>query len=212
MYTSADETSLPVGFLLPGENFKPIAESRDTGGIKWYLVKSQSGIVGWIKYDHGEQTKKIDHFFRSLPAEPNRISAEVSIGSASAAPRGAVVVPINFSGRSAVVPVIFNHSVTANLVLDTGAAVTMISPTVAASLRVPFTGSGYITGVGGTVPTQIVHVDSVKVGDSEVNDMPIAIHDPFRNASFEGLLGMDFLGRFQIAVDPVKRLLMLTPH
>jgi hypothetical protein len=42
--------------------------------------------------------------------------------------------------------------------------------------------------------------------------MPISIHDLFSNPSFEGLLGMDFLGGFQIAVDPVKNLLILTPR
>jgi hypothetical protein len=149
IYATADETSLPVGVLLPGENGKPIAESWGAGGVKWYLVKSKSGVIGWIKHDDGEQTKKMDNFFRNLPAEPNRISVDISIGSASAAPRRAVIVPINFSGRSAVVPVTFNHSVTANLVLDTGASMTLITGRVAANLRLPFTGSNYVAGIGG---------------------------------------------------------------
>jgi predicted aspartyl protease len=212
IYATADETAPPVGTLHPGEKVKPIAESRGAGGAKWYLVRSQSGVVGWIMHNDGEQTKKIDNFFRNLPAEPNRISTNIPIGSASAAPRGAVTVPIIFSGRSAVVPVIFNRSVSANLVLDTGASMTMITDKLAANLRLPFTGVHYIAGIGGMVRAQVARVDSVKVGEAEVNNMPISIHDPFGNASFEGLLGMDFLGRFQIAVDPVKNLLILTPR
>jgi hypothetical protein len=212
IYAAADETALSVGTLPAGENVTPIAESRGANGVKWYLVKSKSGVVGWIKQDDGEQAKKVDHFFRNLPAEPRAIAVDIPTGSANAAPRGAVIVPIHFSGRSVIVPVTFNHAVTANLVLDTGAAMTMITDKLAANLRLPSIGSNVLVGIGGTVLAQVARVDSVKVGDAEIADMPISIHDPFRNPSFEGLLGMDFLGRFQVAVDPVKKLLILTPR
>ncbi len=199
--------------MLPaGENVTPIAESQGAGGVKWYLVKSQSGIVGWIKQDNGDQANKAAKFFRNLPAEPSGIAVDIPTGPASAAPRGTVIVPINFSGRSVIVPVTFNGSLTANLVLDTGAGMTIITGKVAASLRIPYIGSKYLRGIGGTVRTRVARIDSVKVGDAEVGDMAVSIHDPVGNPTFEGLLGMDFLGRFQVSVDPVKKLLSLTPR
>jgi len=212
VYATADDVSPPVGILPPGANVKPIAESRGAGGVKWYLVKIPQGVTGWIKQTDSTEAKKIADFFRKLPAEPSGMAIEIPNGSAAAAPRGAVIVPINFSGRAVIVPVTFNRLITANLVLDTGASMTMITGTVAANLRIPTTGSGYFTGIGGTVRAQVARVDSVKVGDAEVGGMTISIHDPLRNSSFEGLLGMDFLGRFQVSVDPEKKLLILKSH
>ncbi|MGE5216357.1 MAG: aspartyl protease family protein [Chloroflexota bacterium] len=209
VYAAADDASPPVGILPESENVKPIAESQGAGGTKWYLVKTSQGVTGWIKQNDSEEAKRIADFFRRLPAEPKGIAIDIPTGSASTAPRGAVIVPIQFAGRAVIVPVTFNHSVTANLVLDTGASITMITDKIAANLRVPMIASGYLTGIGGIVPAQVARVDSVNVGDAEVGAMTISVHDPLRSPNFEGLLGMDFLGRFQVSVDPEKKLLIL---
>jgi hypothetical protein len=212
VYATADDASPPVGILPPGANVKPIAESQGAGAVKWYLINTPQGVSGWIKQSDSAEAKKVADFFRRLPAEPSGIAIDIPTGSVAAAPRGAVIVPVNFSGRAVIVPVTFNHSGTANLILDTGASVTMITRKVAADLRIPTTGSSLITGIGGTVRAQVARVDSVKVGDAEVVGMTVSIHDPLRNPNFEGLLGMDFLGRFQVSVDPEKKLLILKPR
>lgn len=87
---------------------------------------------------------------------------------------------------------------------------TMISRRLAASLAIPSTGAGLFSGIGGTVSAQIARVDSIKVGDAEVSGMTVSIHDVSRFPQFDGLLGMDFLGRFQVSVDAAKKLLVLT--
>src|SRR5512135_745139 len=201
VYATADDASPPVGILPPGANVKPSAESQGAGGVRWYLINTPQGVTGWIQQSDSAEAKKVADFFRRLPAEPSGIAIDIPTGSAAAAPRGAVIVPVTF-----------NHSGTANLILDTGASVTMITGKVAADLRIPTTGSGLLTGIGGTVRAQVARVDSVKVGDAEVAGMTVSIHDPLRNSSFEGLLGMDFLGRFQVSVDPEKKLLILKSH
>lgn len=210
IYVSADDNALPIGTMATGETVTPIAETQGAGGIKWYLVKSRSGVVGWIKHGESEQSKKADHFFRSLPPEPSGIAIPIPTTSAAAA-KNAVIVPVTLNGRSIIVPVTFNGTVSANLLLDTGASMTMISRRLASNLALPAIASGLISGIGGTINAQIARVDSIKVGDAEVGGMSVSIHDLSRFPRFEGLLGMDFLGRFHVSVDSSKQVLVLTP-
>jgi predicted aspartyl protease len=211
IYVSADDNALPIGTMTVGETVTPIAETHGPGGIKWYLVKSRSGVVGWIKHDESEQSKKVDHFFRSLPPEPSGIAVRIPTTSAAAAAKNAVIIPVTLSGGSIIVPVTFNGTVSANLLLDTGASMTMISRRLASNLALPAIASGLISGIGGTINAQIARVDSIKVGDAEVGGMAVSIHDLPRFPRFEGLLGMDFLGRFHVSVDSSKQVLVLTP-
>jgi hypothetical protein len=210
VYAAADYSALQIGTLAMGEKVTPLAESQSGGGIKWYLVKTKSGVVGWIRHTDDQQSKTAENFFRSLPTEPAGIAVEIQSTSAGAARLGAVIIPVRVNGRSVIVPVTFNHSLNANLLLDTGASMTMISRRLATNLALASTGAGLFSGIGGTVSAQIARVDSIKVGDAEVSGMTVSIHDVSRFPQFDGLLGMDFLGRFQVSVDATKKLLVLT--
>ena len=98
------------------------------------------------------------------------------------------------------------------LVLDTGAGQTMISKRIANDLRLYSTGAGTRIGVGGAVSVPTATLDAVRVGDADVKNMRVSIHDLPFNAFEEGLLGMDFLGRFQMSLDIEKRVLILSPR
>ena len=211
VYAAADDSALWIGTLSSGEKTTPVAETQTAGGVKWYLVKTKTGVVGWIKHAANEPSKNADSFFRALPAESRDSAVEIPTSSA-AAQRGAMIIPVNLKGRSVIVPVTFNRSVNAELLLDTGASMTMISRRLATNLALPSSGAGLFSGIGGTVSAEIARVDSIKVGDAEVSGMAVSIHDIPRLPHFEGLLGMDFLGRFQVSVDPAKKLLVLTPR
>lgn len=210
VYAAADDSALQIGTLATGEKVTPLAETQSGGAIKWYLIKTRSGVVGWIRHKDNEQSKNAENFFRSLPTEPAGIAVETQTRSADAARRGAVIIPVKLNGRSVIVPVTFNRSLNANLLLDTGASMTMISRRLAANLALPSTGAGLFSGIGGTVSAQIARVDSIMVGDAEVSGMTVSIHDVSRFPQFDGLLGMDFLGRFEVSVDAAKKLLVLT--
>jgi hypothetical protein len=66
-------------------------------------------------------------------------------------------------------------------------------------------------GIGGAVNVDVGVVDSVKVGAAELKNLPISIHDFSPDPRIEGLLGFDFLGRFQMSVDNEKQIIVLTP-
>ena len=211
VYAAADDGGPVVGSLANGEKATPIAETQSAGGAKWYLIRTKSGVIGWIKHADNAHSKAVESFFRSLPHAPPGIGADVRSSAASAAQRGAVTIPVTVNGRSVIVPVTFNHSVNAHLLLDTGASMTMISRRLATVLALPSSGTRLFSGIGGTVSAPIARVESIKVGDAEVSGMAISVHDISRYPHFEGLLGMDFLGRFQVSVDATKKLLVLTP-
>ena len=47
LYPRQDDESEKVAELSPGETLIPMGQSN--GGSEWYMVKTQTGLVGWIK-------------------------------------------------------------------------------------------------------------------------------------------------------------------
>jgi hypothetical protein len=52
----------------------------------------------------------------------------------------------------------------------------------------------------------------LKVGAAEVSDLPIVVHDFSRDPRIDGLLGMDFLGRYRFGLDAQRQVLVLSPR
>jgi hypothetical protein len=212
LYNAPDDSSLPIGVLSSGESPTPIAESVGAGGTKWHLVKTRGGMIGWIKQSEGDHSKKLEKFFQSLPREATVLAVPIPNASASTAPRGSSVVPVQFAGRSAIVSAMLNGMVRGNLILDTGATSTVISRRLAAVLSIRPTGATTGQTVGGVITAPIARLSSVKLGAAEVTDITVIIHDFSRDPRIEGLLGMDFLGQFHVGLDTQKQLLVLSPR
>ena len=73
-------------------------------------------------------------------------------------------------------------------------------------------GSGERAGIGGVVTVDIGKVDSIKVGEAEAQNLQVSVHDFSKDPSVEGLLGFDFLGRYNMSVDSDKQVMVLTPR
>jgi aspartyl protease len=214
IFSAADETATLIETVGDGASLTPMAEMMGAGGVKWFMVKTPAGNVGWIKAGDNSAARQIDGHFRSLPKESTSIGPTSNLPEAGArtSTQGKVTIPIEVRGRHIIVAVTFNDSVTANLVLDTGAGQTMISKRIANDLRLYSTGAGTRIGVGGAVSVPTATLDAIRVGDADVKNMHVSIHDLPLNAFEEGLLGMDFLGRFQMSLDIEKRVLILSPR
>jgi hypothetical protein len=216
VFASADDASPVIESVSDGRALAPIAEMTGAGGVKWFMVKTKSGNVGWIKAGDVSAAKNDDHF-RALPKD------SATIGSAGAASEdisstsksGAITVPVKVLRSTVFVPVSFKHgnsTASAYLALDTGAGQTMISKRIAKDLRLFAIESQRHFGVGGTVVADMAVVDAVRVGSAVIRQMPVTIHDLSGGQGIEGLLGFDFLGRFQMSVDSEKQVLVLTPR
>lgn len=213
LFGAPDESAQLLQSIKKGEVLSPVAETKGAGGAKWYLVRTESGSVGWLKGDDSEQSKKLADFFRSLPDE-TRPSRSISLPEppSGSLPRGTIVVPVEAAGSAVIVPVILNRSLRAYLMLDTGATGTLVSRRIASNLGLPKIGSTKVFTVGGPVTRPIARLRSLKVGEAEVQNLVVLIHDFHPHPRIEGLLGMDFLRRFHVSLDSRKQLLVLNPR
>jgi len=221
VYMATDENSPLIETVRDGGALSPIAETTGPGGVKWFMVKTRSGNVGWIKASDNAEARRVDDHFRTLPRDP--VSFGPSGGSASSAPApttktsatGAITIPVKIERAKVLVPVTLTSglsSVTGNLVVDTGASQTFISKRLARDLRLHAIGNQTSEGIGSSIVADVGRVESVKVGDAEVKNMRVSIHDGSNAFGSEGLLGFDFLGRFQMSIDNDKKVMVLTPR
>jgi predicted aspartyl protease len=107
--------------------------------------------------------------------------------------------------------VVLNETGRGRFLVDTGSSITMVSPKLAA--KVGLTGA---TGppvelhtVGGRTVGPAATVASLRVGDVELRDAPVVVHDP--GPDFDGILGNTILARFRVTVDADRRELLLRP-
>ena len=99
LFTTPDESSEVVATLKSGDEISPLADTLVAEGARWYLVRAKNGTVGWIRQSDTDQSRKLEKFFRALPAEP---SLPVTITPSSLTGR---------SGRNTItVPVVMNGS------------------------------------------------------------------------------------------------------
>jgi predicted aspartyl protease len=220
LFTTADEHSEVIEAIRDGGALAPIAEITGAGGEKWFMVKSRAGNVGWINASDNAAAKRVDEHFRALPKAIYSIgpaitaSSDAPAATAKTSDGGAVTIPVKLHGNAMLVPVSFTNgssSMTANLVVDTGAGQTVLSKRVARALGLLAVDTQTRLGIGGAVNVDVGVVDSVKVGAAELKNLPISIHDFSPDPRIEGLLGFDFLGRFQMSVDNEKQIIVLTP-
>lgn len=214
VFASADDASPVIESVSDGRSLSPIAEMTGAGGVKWFMVKTKSGNVGWIKAGD-VSAAKIDDHFRALPKDPGFIGPSITEPAYTGSATGAITIPVKIDGSKVVVPVSFRNgysSSTGYLAVDTGAAQTMVSKRIARELRLASMGAQKRVGIGGVVTVDVGVVEAVRVGRAEVKNMPVSIHDRVMDLGYEGLLGFDFLGRFQMSVDAEKQVMVLTPR
>jgi hypothetical protein len=133
--------------------------------------------------------------------------------SAAARPPGTTVIKYT-PGQRIMVDVKLNGSFTAQLLLDTGADRTMISPRTLQAAGVAINrpvATGSITGVTGTDRINYVVVDSLEVGEARVGRMPVGSYELAGTGAGDGLLGRDFLDQFRITFEASKGEVHLAP-
>jgi len=213
LFVAADESSEVLATFNTDERYVPLAEILGSDGNKWYLIKLKSGATGWMKESDREVAQKLDSYFKPVPVDLSfpqpRDLPSSPLGSSAG---NKIAVPVENNGSSVIVRVTFNSSLTANLALDTGATTTVVSRRIARSLRLASLGSRMMVGIGGSVVAPVARIESVKVGDAEVSNLQVSIHDFSPDTRVEGLLGLNFLNQFEFSIDARKRQLFLTPR
>lgn len=146
----------------------------------------------------------------SQPSAPAPAAPEAAATSSSAAG----VARIRFTpGQPIMVSAKINGGGTTQLILDTGAQGTLISPTVLAALGISYRDAirTSIKGVTGDANALSVKVDSIEVDGARVGPLMVVAHDSGLGSGRDGLLGRDFLDNFIVTIDNSARVVTLTP-
>ena len=147
---------------------------------------------------------------RNAPPPPPPVST--TAGTAAVKPPGSTVIKYT-PGQRIMVDVKINGGVTAQLLLDTGADRTMISPRTLVAAGVLINqpvATGSITGATGTDRISYVVVESLEVGEARVGRLPVGSYEMAASIG-DGLLGRDFLDQFRITFEAAKGEVHLDP-
>jgi predicted aspartyl protease len=146
-----------------------------------------------------------------LSGEPARVDAPADAAAGEIALRF-----VGADDAAIVVPVWINGEGPFDLVLDTGATYTCVTPEVAARLDLPDQRGavGYGAGVQSAGRVRIVRYDSVRAGAAAAHDMAGCVVDLSSLAAVgtavDGLLGLNFLRGFDVRLDFERAVLTLT--
>jgi hypothetical protein len=149
----------------------------------------------------------------STPSQP-AAAAPAATGPSSEGSAAEGVARIPFTpGRPIVVNARINGGGTTQLILDTGAQGTVISPAALAALGVSYRNAvrGSIKGVTGDANVLAVRIESIEVEGARFGPLLVVSHDAGLGPGTDGLLGRDFLDNFIVTIDSASRLVTLTP-
>jgi predicted aspartyl protease len=136
-----------------------------------------------------------------VPSGPVEASVSDGVTRLAFAPGSPIMVTAKINGRGLV-----------QLMLDTGADRTTISPAALFGLGVSYRDAQKIElrGATGTASAYMVTLESLQVGGARVGPLLISSHDAQLGRDAQGLLGRDFLNHFRVTIDNAKGVVELT--
>lgn len=123
------------------------------------------------------------------------------------------VVPMSNQPKALFVKAFVNNNSLGHFVLDTGATYMSISRDMAEELHLDLKHSAHvpITTANGTIEVPKVVLKSVKVNGLEARNIEATVMDFKTSSNFSGLLGLSFINRFRLTLDPAKGQMTFEP-
>ena len=119
-------------------------------------------------------------------------------------PADVVKVPFDRTGEVMVVEAEVNGKHPARFIVDTGASSVVVTAELAAKAGLTSelkTSPVYVQTAGGVVDAYPSKLKALDVGGAEVKDLSVLVCETMGN-DFDGLLGVNFLNRFNISLNP----------
>jgi predicted aspartyl protease len=112
-----------------------------------------------------------------------------------------------------VVPVRINGHGPYRFLLDTGAANTILSLSIAEGLGIPRGRAYTIISAGGNVSGTVRHLSTLTVGTARLESVEIAVANVplLKTMNVDGVLGSDYLRRFKISIDYDNQVVDIEP-
>lgn len=176
--------------------------------IKWVIVSIlvvlsvPCGAIGEF-YQYEDENGAVN-FTDNLGKIPKKLKKKHKVRSDDDDNPGNSVMRVRIQRNRVLIPATLSYrgnEVKANLVLDTGAEVSTISPTLATRLRIRPEDAdlAYAQGIGsGIQVTGRVSLDYLLVGPNRKYDMAVIV---IESGGYDGLLGMNFLRELRYHVD-----------
>ena len=125
--------------------------------------------------------------------------------------KGGIKVPVEQEGGHFIVTSRINGIDGIRLLIDTGATLSSLRPNVARSIGVDIDDNkrAVINLAVGVANAIIAHVDQIEIGEARLNDLKINVIEMPVSIKEDGLLGMNFLGRFKWLIDDEENILYL---
>ena len=125
---------------------------------------------------------------------------------------GVTVIPLKPIGKHFFVPLVLNNTLETELMIDTGASITAISPVIAEQLGLTaLEPEGYIklNTAGGNVEAPYYILPNMQFGGYILENFRIAVLGSFAQTNMTGILGMDLLRYFHFSFDMDNQVLIL---
>jgi hypothetical protein len=104
-----------------------------------------------------------------------------------------------------IVAVSINHGGPYNFLLDTGAQMTMLHPSLASSLRLSTGGTAEVASAGVNASASFAQVALIEAGSQSSANQKVLVYNlrnlPATGLNIQGVLGEDFLEQFDILID-----------
>ena len=141
-------------------------------------------------------------------------SAASTLTAETHCPGNAASVPLRLVNRhQMIVPVSINHTGPFSFLLDTGTQMTMLDPTLAATLKLSTSGTAEVVSVGVSAWASFAQVELIEVGSRSTANQKVLVYDlknlQVTGLKIQGVLGEEFLEQFDILIDNAHSVLCL---
>ncbi len=122
-------------------------------------------------------------------------------------------IPLKRHGRHFLVELDFG-GIKLPFLIDTGASLTVIDGAVLQRTHMSYSDRGitYLQTIGGNVPAQLIEAGPLGIEGRTVDGLVIATTNMAWLSNAAGLLGMDYLRRFDFRIEPEQAQLYMRPH
>jgi gag-polyprotein putative aspartyl protease len=135
-------------------------------------------------------------------------------GAQSGCPAKVKAIPLRkLTEHQMVVGVSINHSGPYDFLIDTGTQMTVVDQALAADLHLVTSGAANVAGVSVQGAAKYARLDSLEVGDHAAANQGVVVYNMknVQGAGFalRGLLGEDFLSRYDVLIDKTHAVLCI---
>lgn len=178
-----------------------------------------SGRLSFRYVGRGDENEAFQRCYRELVDQKIRAAINLPPERLTRDPDSPsrISVPVEPAGGVGLIVVRLNGTTDARMIVDTGAAFTIVSPAIASrlGLAVPADARQSVAHVAGggriTMPRAVLA--SAKVGSVAVENLYVGVYDAFPNApQVQGVLGLDFLRHFRVSFEQGGQRLVLEPQ